>query len=195
MNKKSFICNILLAFLEIIGFYIVIFKTGRISLLMYTIDSNILCLITSILFIIFYLNKKDNKVIHTLRFITTLSLTITFIIASTILSLTSGFYNMMFNGEFIFFHLLCPIISFVSFGLEKYSITLKETLLVPLITIIYGVFVLILNILKIVEGPYPFFLVYQNELVITIISLIAIILGIYLISFLIYKAIKVISVG
>lgn len=195
MNKKSFICNILLVILELIGFYFVIFKTGRISLLMYTIDSNILCLITSTLFIIFYLSKKDNKLIHTLRFITTLSLTITFIIASTLLSFTSGFYNMMINGEFIYFHLLCPIISFISFGFERYSVTLKEMLLVPLITIIYGVFVLILNILKVVEGPYPFFLVYQNELVITIVSLVLIIVGVYLISFLLYKAIKVISVG
>ena len=166
MKKKSIICNSLIIILELIALIHYYNRVHTLSIEFYTMDSNILALITSLLFIIFI--NKDYEWIKDLRFITTSCLTVTFIVVVMVLCPMYNFnyQYFMFGDEMLYLHTLCPIISIISYiFFEKKS---NKKYLGVLVTIIYAIILIILNIKKIVDGPYPFLKVYEQPIYMSI---------------------------
>ena len=163
--------------------------------LYYTEDSNILSGISSLLLVIFLIVKKDLRRIpdwvYVFRYIGTCCLTVTFIVVVTILipsdniNYLEGVKRFLFQGSMLFHHLLCPIISFISFTLFEGNKKLnkKKTIWYALIpTFIYGVIFIMLNIFRIVDGPYPFLRVYKQPWYMSIMWIFIIYIGNYYIA-------------
>lgn len=156
MNKK--IIPILLIVLEIIGTSMSL-SHGWSSLIYYTVDSNILNLISCICFV-FFGEKQWTK---NLRYVATCCLTLTFLIVVFVLCPIEHSLFLLYQGEQLYHHLLCPILSFVSFCFIEKSKDIKlRYALIP--TLIYAVVMIIGNILYVVEGPYPFLRVHDQPI-------------------------------
>ena len=199
MNKKEItavVLNGILIALGIIGMIRVVDHYHASAIIYYTVDSNIVCLISSILFFIFMLIKKNITEIPffvmALRFIATVCLIVTFIvvvayIAPAKLWVPNGTYLdnlkvVLLRDDMLYQHLLCPVICFISFSFFEGDRRLnkKKTIWYGVIaTLVYGITMIILNLLKIVDGPYPFFKVNEDPVVYSLV-MVAIILMSYL---------------
>lgn len=161
MNKKkiAIILNIVLVIAEVIGLVSSISQEHRLMVEYYTIDSNVITFISSILFLLFYGKKEFVK---DLRFISTGCLTVTMLVVIFILTPMYSFdYKLlMFTGNFFVFHTLCPMISIVSYIFFEEGTKKKN--LVFYMTLLYGITLILLNVLKVVVGPYPFLMVYNQ---------------------------------
>ncbi len=191
MNSKNItiIINLMIVILEIIGFILVFNELGITSLEYYTEDSNLLLLISSIIFLI-YISKNDElpEWFKSFRFIAVVSTTLTLIIVLTVLSWTTdlGLYHLLFNGSMLYHHTLCPLLAIISFSLlERYE-TLN-TIKGLYFTLIYAAIMIVLNVLKIVEGPYPFLLVYKQPVVHSILWTVVILAITYAIALILKK--------
>ena len=190
MNKKriSILLNILIVLLEIIGFVITYVINKKISIEFYTEDSNILALITSSIFVIYMLNKKEiPRWLKLLKYATTICLSVTFIVVIFILAPMYNFNYpyLLFHNSLLYQHLLCPILSIITFiyfdNLGDFNI--KDNFTSLSLTLLYAIILIILNILKLVIGPYPFLMVYEQSIIISIIWFIIIFTLAYLIGY------------
>lgn len=180
MKKKALICNSTIIILELIGLIGIIIKTHTLSIEYYTIDSNLLALVTSSLFLFF--SKKKEELIADIRFITTCCLTVTFLVVIFILLPMTNFnYNILFiENSTLIFHVLCPVISIISYVFfEKAS---NKEYLGFLFTVFYACVLMILNLKDIVNGPYPFLKIKEQSVLATFLWGIIIIGGSYLIG-------------
>lgn len=194
-QKELLICNIAIIVMECIGLVTCI-GYGSVTgiFIYYTRDSNIVTGISSICLVLFLIKnykKQIPKWIIMLRYIGTIGVTLTFIIVTAIFAPAVGsYYSMLISNEFKFQHLVCPLISFFSFVfLEDISepITLKDNLLAVIPTITYAAVLVILNIVDFVDGPYPFFEVKNQSVLVSIVWASGILGICYLFGFLIRK--------
>ena len=155
----------------------------------YTEDSNLLLLISSSIFLIYLLNNKKLPTwFKSLRYAAIVSTTLTLIIVLAVLSWTTnlGLYHLLFKGSMLYHHTLCPILAILSFVLiEKYE---RLNVIYGLcFTIIYAIILIFLNIIKIVKGPYPFLLIYNQPVIHSIIWIILILAITYAIALILKK--------
>jgi len=180
MKKKAIICNTIIFLLEIIGFILYIRRMHTASLEYYTMDSNLLAMITSAIFIVY--PHKNKTFIRDLRFITTSCLTVTFLVVIFVLCPMANFDYMtfLFGEEMIIFHTLCPIISIISYVLfEKKS---NKRYLGFIFTVFYSLVLIILNLLNQINGPYPFLRIREQPVLMSIFWAIMIVGGSYIIG-------------
>ena len=167
MSKKKLglIINIIIILAELFAFGRSLFVDHSIAVEYYTNDSNIIALISSLLFIVFY--KKESELVKDIRFVATSCLTLTFLVVIFILCPMYDFnYKLlMFTDNFFIFHTLVPILCVFSYvALEDRS---NKNYLCLLFTAIYSIVLVVLNVLKIVDGPYPFLRVNAQSPLIT----------------------------
>lgn len=191
----ALISNFIIIVLEIIGVVLSIKRHSIYVFLFYTENTNYLALVISIIYCIGCLialknNTNIAKWIHILRYMVTMCLTLTFVIVICILiPFKPNFWLfMLFQDSNLYQHLLCPVISVISFLFFESQIKLnKKHIFYSLIpTIIYGVIFLVLNILKIIEGPYPFFYVYSMAWYSALLSLLGVATICFCIALLLY---------
>ena len=184
-KKKALIINIIILILEVITFSYTYITNHSIAIEYYTIDSNLLALLTSLLFIIFY--KQDNNIIKDLRFITTTALTLTFLVVIFILCPMYNFNykGLMLENNFLVFHTLVPILSIISYLL--FETKSNKNYLGFVFTIIYSIILIILNVLNIIVGPYPFLEVKNQGIIMSMFWCILIVGGSYLIGLFLNK--------
>lgn len=180
----SLIINIVIIVLEIIGTTICANSTGLEMFNFYTTDSNIFALTVCIVFVFFtarslFSPQKPDipKSIKTLKYISVCCLNVTFVVVVTIFAPVfgeGGYEYMLFNSDFLYFHFSCPLLSLISFvlfeGGTKYNIGLSFAATIP--TLIYAVATVSLNLLNVINGPYPFLYVYEQPLHLSILWLI-----------------------
>ena len=167
MKKRiDIIVHILIIILEILGFIRAINHEGRLAIEFYTDLSNLMALITSVLYLIFY--KKENKFINSLYFVTTTMLTITLLVVIFVLGPMYSFdYKwLILQGSHFIMHLICPLL-FISVYLF-YKKRNDNKYLPVIVTGVYGIVLIILNLLKVVDGPYPFLKVYNQSILTSI---------------------------
>ena len=172
MNKKdlkvSLIINSIIVILVLLGiiFMMTGFKfmantetlslTGLELFRYYTVDSNAFVGIASLLFIIYEIliinNKKKEipKYVYILKYMGTVAVTLTFIVTMFYLAPTYGSnFWFLYQNSNLFFHLIVPILSFVSYVFfEKIDLNIKYTIYGTSTMIIYGIFYAV-NILMI----------------------------------------------
>lgn len=182
MSKKklALIVNIIILVLELIAFGKSLFTEHSIAVEYYTNDSNIIALISSLLFIIFY--SKEKEFVKDIRFVSTSCLTVTFLVVIFVLCPMYNFnYKLlMFTDNFLIFHTIVPILSIFSYiALEDRS---SKNYLCLVFTIIYSIILVTLNILNLVKGPYPFLMVTTQNPLMTLLWGVIIIGGSYVIG-------------
>lgn len=199
INRTNIICaliiNIAIVVLEIIGVFLSVQRHGIKVFQFYTENSNYFALIVSFIFCISCVvalikRKHIPRWILNLRFVSTVCLTVTFVVVIAVLipMFPDTFVFMMFQNSNLFQHFLCPVLSFISFIFFENQISLtKKSILYCLIpTLIYGVVLITLNLFKIITGPYPFFYVYVIPWYTTTLSLLGIFIGSLLITIILY---------
>ena len=172
MNKKkiSIGLNVLIIIVEIIGLILCYKELGINSFIYYTLLSNLFLLISCILYL--FKNKIKSRVVDIMKFGSTLSVTVTFLVVLFILGPNKDltYHFLLLEGANFFYHLVCPvlgIITFLFFDDVKIS-GFKDVLGAFVFTVLYSIVILTLNIFKVIVGPYPFLRVYENPLFVSL---------------------------
>ena len=186
MKKRMDIyLNILIIIMEIIGLVLSIQALGSKVFLYYTQDSNLFLMLTSLLYLITY-KKKNKKLVGILKYGATLSVLITFIVVVLVLKPTMhlSYRWLMLEKSNLFYHTLCPIVGVITFVFfDKIKVKgVKDNLYSLIFTFIYTIVFLVLNIIKVVEGPYPFLMIYKNPIWVSILWFIVIEGGAFLLA-------------
>ena len=186
----AFIINILIIIMELFAFLVCYKESGFACFEYYTQDSNLFLMFTSLLYVISLLicDKKIPHFVSLLKYAATTSVVITFLTVVTILAPVMGGYKaMLLDGTMLIHHLICPIFGFVTFVFfERHNLNgLKDALISMIFTCLYGIIAVTLNVLKIMDGPYPFLKVYDQTILISIFWLILMMGSSYLITVLI----------
>ena len=165
-NKKGLLLNGIFIVFEIVAIILTVMFHNTFEFKYYTEDSNLFALIVAVIYFS-YLSKKKKipKYLSVLRLISTVSLALTFCVVIFFLLPVSNFnFGFMLGGVNFFFHLACPLLMLYMFLFvdKKCKFNIKDVLMVNIPTITYGIILIILNILRKVDGPYPFLQVYKN---------------------------------
>ena len=139
----------------------------------YTEDSNILsaCICAMVAvgqLVCIFTGRELPHWLHTLKYIATCCLTMTFLTVVFVLGPycadQGGVVFLLTESSMLYHHLLNPLCAFVSFVLlerePKLSARCVPLALVP--TMLYGSVALWANYQRLITGPYPFLLVYQQ---------------------------------
>lgn len=141
----------------------------------YTEDSNILsaCICAMVAvgqLVCIFTGRELPRWLHTLKYIATCCLTMTFLTVVFVLGPMyedgNGWYIMLFTGSMLYHHFLNPVVAMVSFLLfeREPRLPLASVPLALVPTIVYGVYDLWGNITGRIDGPYPFMRVYDQTI-------------------------------
>ncbi|MBQ7467149.1 MAG: hypothetical protein IJS74_03660 [Clostridia bacterium] len=165
----------------------------------FTVQSNVLAGITSLLYIIYLLRerKTQSKIpmwVHVLRYIATIDLIITFMVVALFLGfiVEEGYFSMYTNANF-FFHFAIPVLNLISFICyeENPKFQFKHTFIGTAHLLLYSVFYLTVVMLNFHDGAvvifYDWYAFAQKGLPLAFICG-AIVIGFgYLTSYALYK--------
>lgn len=171
-NKLALGSNILLIVLASLGLYFSIVDKN--AFLYYSDNAGMFALSSSIIYVIVILTKKEpNFLSLALRYVSTTCLVLT-LVGTFYVATTTGenYLDSFIKGSHLFNNLLCPIVSFVSFTIFEGDRRLnkKKTIWYALIpTVIYGIIMLVCNLTNTFTGPYPFMMINDNPVYVTVI--------------------------
>ena len=83
----------------------------------------------------------------------------------------------------LYTHTLCPLIAFFAFEIfapKKFG--WRDVWMATGLTLVYGVVIVVLNILRVIEGPYPFLMVYKQPVVMSVVWIAVIVGGAYAVA-------------
>lgn len=184
-NKLALGSNILLIVLAGLGLYFSIVDKN--AFLYYSDNAGMFALSSSIIYVIVVLTKKEpNFLSLALRYVSTACLVLT-LVGTFYVATTTGenYLDSFIKGSHLFNNLLCPIVSFVSFTMFEGDRRLnkKKTIWYALIpTVIYGIIMLVCNVSNTFTGPYPFMMINDNPVYVTVIVFIVTIILNYVIG-------------
>ena len=184
-NKLALGSNILLIVLASLGLYFSIVDKN--AFLYYSDNVGMFALSSSIIYVIIVLAKKEpNFLCLALRYVSTACLVLT-LVGTFYVATTTGenYLDSFIKGSHLFNNLLCPIVSFVSFTMFEGDRRLnkKKTIWYALIpTVIYGIIMLVCNVSNTFTGPYPFMMINDNPVYVTMIVVIVTIVLNYVIG-------------
>ena len=176
----AIILNLMVMCMEVLGAYHSFRKCGILNLRFYTVLSNVLALVVSLLYVVYYIrnfNQKDTafpRWLKQLKFVTCNCLAVTFVVVVAVLIPMDGIQSVdhyIFGPANIYHHVFCPLIMIFSFCVfeKERKITVRDNVLALIPTIIYAVVMVILNLVKVLKGPYPFLYVYEQPIYMSII--------------------------
>jgi len=146
-------------------------RYGIPAIAFYTIQSNLIGLLSSLMFLIGTLRKKELPFVRNMRFCACITLFVTFLIVIFVLVWFTDPLVLLFDRNNLFHHILIPIMTLVSYIYFEPHADDVNTIRFPVIySILYSIVMVILNILGIVDGPYPFFMVRRFGLPIVVLS-------------------------
>ena len=205
MNKKEkalFLGHFILLLLELLVVLHAFSEEGWRTLRFYTTDSNLLCGIASLLYMIKsfpqlngegkgvvsrYFQKKQKtgvflaeekaSLITLLRFISTASLMVTFVVVLLVLGPENGYAHEFLGGMRLYSHLICPFLSLFLFVTGEEPVPKKWIPYALYATLLYAIPLIILNLTGQVSGPYSFLKIREQSLGKTIFWIVTILSG------------------
>ena len=167
--KKTIATHIILIILEFIALIHDLQVFGLAMFKYYTIDSNILQMLVSAAIVFRILYRKEERVsarLSILHLVCAVNLTITFLIALLVLAPQEGFAYYFIENVAPINHLIGPLLSVITFLFLEESEKLPGiAVFIPMAaTLLYGITALILNALRILDGPYFFLRIYDESL-------------------------------
>lgn len=179
-QKFAILLNLASIGAQIYASTICIMNRGWWAFQYYTMDSNIFAAITSILLIFSLLSKKTvSEKIHNFRYYSTCCVTVTFIVVVAILVPLDGWHTLksrLFEGTDFWLHTVGPLLNIFSFLFLEKEVELqkKQTYYALIPTIIYAVIAIVLNLVRVLDGPYAFLRIYKQGVLMTFVWLILI---------------------
>ena len=178
-RKPIIIINIVFLVLEVIGAILSFTENGWGLFRYFTDDSNYFATVSSIILLVFLLqNKEIPKWFVKMRYVAVLLLALTFVITACVLAPMRGaaYFSLFTEGSKLYQHTFCPILFFISyFGLERKVPKEKKCIFCGMLpTIVYGVILVVLNLLRVVDGPYAFLRVRNQPIYMSAFWLVAI---------------------
>ena len=192
MNKKEkalFLGHFILLLLELLVVLHAFSEEGWRTLRFYTTDSNLLCGIASLLYMIKsfpqlngegkgvvsrYFQKKQKtgvflaeekaSLITLLRFISTASLMVTFVVVLLVMGPENGYAHEFLGGMRFYSHLICPFLSLFLFVTGEEPVPKKWIPYALYATLLYAIPLIILNATGQVSGPYSFLKIREQSL-------------------------------
>ena len=170
-QKISLALNLLIIFLEMIGFVFAFSNHGWSALIYYTELSNILLFVAAMFYVCYTVwdlqgqKIKMPRYVPLLKYAATLSVAITFIVVITVLSWATKYslWTLLTQQSMLFHHTLCPILAILSFlFFEKYHFKKSDALIAMSFTLLYAVVTIFFNLIGELVGPYPFLMVYAQ---------------------------------
>ena len=168
----------------------------------FTVQSNVLAGITSLLYIIFLLRERKTQkriplAIHILRYIATIDLIITFLVVALFLGfiVDEGYFSLYTNANF-FFHFAIPVLNFVAFTFFERTPKLKlwHTFLGITHLFLYSIFYLTVVLSHFSSGSvdiyYDWYAFAQKGLPLAFVCAVIVFALGYLTSFVLYKIIN-----
>ena len=197
--KQSFALLLLLALIgcEGYGLYLTYREIGLDMFRYFTILSNAFSLIAAVcaLFpLLWGLGHKSGYFpvwVRAFRYFATCCLTLTMIVVLAVLAPAEGeggYRKLLLEGSMLYTHFICPVLSILLFCiLEVYPrLSSKVTILSLLLPVVYAAIFIPLNIMRLTEGPYPFLMVYEQEIWMSAVWCAAILGGSYLLGLLLW---------
>ena len=137
------------------------FSRRRWSILVfYTQLSNLAAAVSAALLLIL----GQTPWIAVLRYLSTCMLVMTFFVTTCVLIPMGGDpKKLLWSGSGLYHHVLCPVLSTLSYLCFELHAGLSWLWLPPGVTLIYGLVMLALNARGKVDGPYPFFRVRHQS--------------------------------
>lgn len=193
----SIVLNLFVAIFEIYVLVVNLSESGGWIFLFFTDISNFFALLTSLAYVVYFVFffKRENQKVPTLlslskyfsccmMFLT--SCVVIFVLVPLGGGLCAEF--ILFFGTMLFTHTLCPLITTISFILFERNIKLKlkhfwSSIVPPLM---YGLAVIILDLCGVVVAPYGFLRLLEHSVALNIVSISALIVGIYCLNLLLY---------
>lgn len=164
-NKSLIIVNVIIIILEAIAFIHDCYAFGISMFEWYTVDSNVLQLVVSVLVLFYVLKAKDiPDYVTRLHFVSAVGLTVTFLIAAFVLAPEGGISYYFIENVAPINHFIGPLLSVISLlFLEKTKkLSMKVVALPACVTLIYGIICLVLNAVYVLDGPYFFLKVHEQ---------------------------------
>jgi hypothetical protein len=175
-DRLASLVDVAIIVFESIGLVISYGEHGLGLLEFYTELSNILLLVSCIVSLVSRLiaRRRGGGIPHAvwvLRFVATACVTLTFVTVVAVLApmmsrdgIMSGYVAMLLMGSMLYMHLICPLLAIFSFvRLEpRDDARGHETLVAIAPTVVYAIVTVTLNLLRVIEGPYPFLRVYEQ---------------------------------
>lgn len=187
-KQLALVANIIIFITEIIATTMSFKANQWASFQFYTIDANILALIASATYLYCRLRKRQpGSVCGWLKYTATINLSLTFLIVVTVLGPTMGYSNMLLNGPMPFHHVIDPILCLISYLCWETDVPSVSLISGMIVTGIYAITLIILNITQTVVGPYPFLRVLSQPIYMSVLWLVLIGGGTVLIGWLIKK--------
>ncbi|MCR5244460.1 MAG: hypothetical protein K6C37_06950 [Bacteroidales bacterium] len=184
MKNRHFIAialNILIIIGELIALPDAFIHSGWSMLKYYTYLSNIVLCIVSILYVLY--SAKSPLWLKRLRLLATagVAMTLTVVLAVLAPSEENGYFTYCIQGDGLWVHTVCPLLSIISFVFFEPSAGLKyKDCLLPLgATLLYGIVTIILNVLRIIYGPYFFLHIYEQTILASALWVVALMTLVY----------------
>lgn len=181
--------------LELMGVTLSARSHGLSMFQFYTEDSNLFALVAFGLYAIFLLrNLRDPKKhlpgwVQELKYLSVCCLTVTLVVVVLILAPMygkGGLSIMMLQGSMLYHHFLCPVLGLLSLlFFDQVPIRKKAFFYSAIPTFVYAAAAILLNVLKVLTGPYPFLLVDQQPVWVSAMWFVVILSGAMLCSWLI----------
>lgn len=197
-NVIPLILNGFLVLFGLIGLWLSLKSGGLEMVKFYTQDSNVLGLLSSILFVAFgilsFVKGQNGEVpvfVTMFRYVASSCMLVTFIVVVTILTPMYGFQYfgwLLFKGSNLWYHTVCPLLSLVTFlCFEPGQIRgFSKTLIALIPTVIYAAVTITLNAVNLLEGPYPFLYVHKQPIYMSVFWVVLIVGGAYGLAVLLY---------
>lgn len=173
MNRKyiAFALNCAALVCGIVGIVVRLVRNVDDFFLYYTQLSNVAAVISSAIYIIFSRsgNEKTQKFVRCMRYLGACGLGMTFAVVMFIFLPVGGedaYRRLMCSVNGVLHHAVCPVLSVVSYVFFEDGVKSRKAVLIPFTaTGIYALTIYTLNFLRLAKAPYPFFEVYEHELV------------------------------
>ena len=176
------LCLIVLA-LELRGFSISLPRGKWKTFIFYTELSNLAAAMSAFCLLVF----GQSAWITAFRYLSICMLVMTFLVTTCVLVPMGGDPKiLLWSGTGLYHHVLCPVISAVSYILIENHAEREPVWLPILITVAYGLIMMFMNGIGKVDGPYPFFRVRKQSVPVTIFWVAVLIAVIAAISFAVY---------
>lgn len=135
------------------------------TLIFYTEISNMLAAVSAAALLIF----GQPLWVTTLRYLSSCMLAMTFVVTVCVLVPMGGDpKRLLWSGIGLYHHLLCPVISTLSYICIENSAGRNLTCFPVVVTLLYGLTMLYLNGIRKVDGPYPFLRVHDQSVKATV---------------------------
>lgn len=165
---------------EIVALILTSMETGWAQFYYYTQLSNYFLTVTTAIHLITVLRKKPvserlNRYLYTATCLTTVTFSV---VAFVLMPMEGRFYGYMLGTNALFHHTICPILGVALVTMLR-PVRKRDAALALIPTMIYTLVMFTMNLLHLIDGPYPFFRIYEQPVYMSFIWLFCLLALVY----------------